>query len=59
VVCYSLRHTFATDALEKGVGIAQVAELLGHTDTRMVAQQYGHLNQKIAHMREAATKAAS
>jgi integrase len=59
VVAYSARHTYATEALEKGVGIAQVAELLGYTDTRMVSRNYGHLSQKLAHMREAAKKAAS
>jgi len=58
VVAYTYRHSYATDALENGVGIAQVAELLGHTDTRMVSRNYGHLNQKVAHMREAAKKAA-
>jgi integrase len=26
-----------------GVGVAQVAELLGHTSTEMVSQIYGHL----------------
>src|SRR5437868_6507382 len=31
----------------RGVGIAQVAELLGHTDTRMVSKHYGHLSQKV------------
>jgi integrase len=33
VVCYSTRATFATAALENGVGLAHVAELLGHSDT--------------------------
>ena len=57
VVAYAYRHSYASEALEHGVGIAQVAELLGHTDTRMVSRHYGHLNQKVAHMREAAKKA--
>jgi integrase len=57
VVAYAYRHSYASEALEKGVGIAQVAELLGHSDTRMVSKHYGHLNQKVAHMREAAKKA--
>ena len=58
-VCYNLRHTYATDALDNGVGIAQVAELLGHTEHRMVSKHYGHLSQKVAHMRDAAAKAAT
>jgi integrase len=57
VVAYAYRHSYASEALENGVGIAQVAELLGHADTRMVSKHYGHLNQKVAHMREAAKKA--
>jgi integrase len=58
VVAYAYRHSYASAALENGVGIAQVAELLGHVDTRMVSKHYGHLGQKIAHMRDAAKKAA-
>lgn len=56
-VCYNLRHTFATDALARGVSAAQVAELLGHSSIRMVEQHYGHLNQKVDQMRQAAIKA--
>lgn len=57
VVCYSLRHSFATDALIKGVGIAQVAELMGHTSTEMVSRVYGHIAANVAHLRDAAAKA--
>jgi len=59
VVAYAYRHSFASGALENGVGIAQVAELLGHVDTRMVSRHYGHLGQKVQHMREVARKAVS
>ena len=58
-VCYNLRHTFATRALLNGVGVAHVAELLGHTSTEMVSQTYGHLAEQVAHMREAVRKATS
>jgi integrase len=58
IVAYAFRHSYASEALERGVGIAHVAELLGHSDTRMVSAHYGHLNQKVEHMREAAKKAA-
>ena len=59
VVCYSLRHTYATDALVKGVGVAQLAELMGHTSTEMVSRVYGHLAANVAHLREAAAKATA
>ena len=57
VVSYSYRHTFATEALANGVGIAQVAELMGHTSTEMVSSVYGHLADRLSHMREAARMA--
>src|SRR6185295_8288472 len=57
VVAYSCRHTYATNSLVNGVGIAQVAELMGHTDATMVARVYGHLAQNVGHMRQAAAQA--
>ncbi|WP_020476364.1 tyrosine-type recombinase/integrase [Zavarzinella formosa] len=59
LVAYSARHSFATQALVNGVGIAQVAELLGHTSSEMVSSTYGHLAGQIARMREAAKKATA
>lgn len=58
VVAYTLRATYATDALENGVGIAQVAELLGHADTTMISKHYSMLSQKVQHLRDMAKKAA-
>jgi integrase len=57
VVAYSYRHAFATDALIQGVGIAQVAELMGHTSTEMVSRVYGHIASNVSHLRDAAVKA--
>jgi integrase len=56
---YAYRHTYTTEALMNGVGIAQVAELLGHTSTDMVMRHYQHLSQKVDHMRELAAKATT
>jgi integrase len=57
VVAYLYRHGFATDALERGVPSATVAELLGHEGTRMLATHYSHLAEKREHLRRAALRA--
>jgi site-specific recombinase XerD len=59
VISYTMRPSFATQALVNGVGIAHVAELMGHVDTSMVSQHYAHLAGDIQHMREAALTASS
>jgi integrase len=40
---HTIRHSFASHAIEQGTPLTGVAYLLGHSDTRMVAQTYGHL----------------
>jgi integrase len=57
VVAYSYRATYATDALVNGVGVAQVAELLGHKDTKMLMKHYAKLSKHIDHLRAMARKA--
>lgn len=57
VVAYLYRHTFTTDALENGAGLAEVCELLGHTSTEMVMRHYNHIRQRREHLRQAAMKA--
>jgi integrase len=56
---YALRHGFATGALERGVPIATVAELLGHTSTAMVAKHYSHLNERREYLRAEAERATA
>jgi integrase len=58
-IAYAYRHSFATDALTNGVGVAQVAELLGHKSADMVLRHYGHMADQLGHMREAARKATA
>lgn len=57
VIATAYRHSFATEALEAGVPIAQLAELLGHVDTKMVSRHYSQLSQKVQHLRDMAEKA--
>jgi len=57
VVAYTYRHTFTTEALQNGVGVAQVAELLGHTNTNMVMQHYSHLSERQDYLRRMAEMA--
>jgi integrase len=52
------RHGFATRALLRGVPMATVAELLGHTGTAMVAKHYSHLGAHASELRKEANKAA-
>lgn len=51
---YTLRHTFASHLLMSGVDIKTVAELMGHTSTRMVDMIYGHIS--AAHKEQAVSK---
>jgi integrase len=55
-VAYGLRHTFATDALARGVPDAQVAALLGHSGTAMLHKHYSHLTSQSQLLREALKK---
>lgn len=50
------RHGFATDGLEGGVPLATMAELMGHTSTKMLERHYSKLRQRAEHLRDAAAK---
>lgn len=39
---HSLRHTFATRALESGMDIKTLSELLGHQDAMITLNRYSH-----------------
>jgi integrase len=51
---YALRHQYITDALEAGVPVATVAELVGHKDATMIMRIYNKLYQRHGHLRDAA-----
>ena len=56
VIPYGYRHTFATDALLRGVPDAHVAELLGHRGTHMLHRHYSHLGAKAKALADALTR---
>lgn len=39
---HTLRHTFATRCLEKGMDMQSLSELLGHADSTITARRYAH-----------------
>jgi integrase len=53
VTAYLIRHAFATDALDRGIPDATVAELLGHKGTNMLHRFYSKLRDKKDHLRAA------
>jgi integrase len=55
---YALRHSWATNALRRGVDSLTVAILMGHKDPSMLARVYQHLSHNPEHMREQARRAA-
>lgn len=56
VVCYSYRHTYVTDAMERNVPVATVAKLVG-TSVEMIERHYGHLSERHDYLSDAAARA--
>ena len=54
---YALRHSWATNALKRGVDPLTVALLMGHKDPSMLARVYQHLSHSPDHMRDQAQRA--
>ena len=57
VTAYTYRHSFATDALERGVPITDVAALMNHRDIR-TTMNYNHLSSRYEHLKRQAEKAS-
>ena len=38
------RHSFATEALRRGMNPVQLSNILGHSGLRMIERTYSHLN---------------
>jgi integrase len=57
VVVYGIRHDFGTRGVLRGVDIKTLAELMGHTSTRM-AEHYVHLAGRDQHLADAMRRVA-
>lgn len=55
VKLYGCRHAFATQAVISGVDVKTLAELMGHSTTRMT-EHYLHLAGRVDHLRAAAQR---
>lgn len=53
----ALRHLYITDALERGVPIPELAELVGHRDATMILRVYSKLSERREHLKAAARRA--
>lgn len=57
-VCpYAIRHTFATDAIVRGVDLQTIATLMGHVDLKMLSRIYQHIRKRSDHLRAGLKKA--
>ena len=57
-VCpYAIRHTFATDAIVRGVDLQTIATLMGHVDLGMLSRIYQHIKRRSDHLRAGLNKA--
>jgi integrase len=54
---YGIRHTYATDALLRGIDSVVVAELMGHKDASQVARTYQHVAKNLDFLKKAAHRA--
>ncbi len=57
VTPYSVRHTFATDAIIRGVDLQTIAVIMGHKDLRMLSRIYQHVQKRSDHIREGLRRA--
>lgn len=57
VFAYAYRHTYATEALARGIAPQFVAELLGHSSLDMLSR-YGHVDQRTDLLRQVAAQAS-
>ena len=51
--CYQLRHTWATNAILRGLDLQTIAVLMGHSDLTMLSKIYSHIQKRDSHLQEA------
>ena len=56
---YALRHSWATNALQRGVDALTVAILMGHKDPSTLARTYQHLSHNPQHLLDQARQASA
>ena len=56
VALYDFRHAYATDMLKNGVDPLTVAELMGHTNVKMLMETYQHVSQDNAYIQKQLAK---
>jgi integrase len=56
VCAYLLRHAFGTQAILRGVDVATVAQLMGHSSLEMISKVYCHLADQHQHLQDAVEK---
>jgi integrase len=59
VTAYAFRHSFITDALERGINPAAVAALVNHKDLSMISKHYNHLAERRGVLKDAAECASA
>ena len=59
VIAYGARHSFATNALTRGVDPISLAHLMGHRDTAMVSRVYSHVAKNHEFLRQQARNAVA
>lgn len=59
VIAYGTRHSYATEGLTNGVDSIVLAQLMGHSNTNMIANVYSHLSRNPQFLLEQATRVKS
>lgn len=53
---YAIRHSFATEGLKQGIDSLTLAQIMGHSDTSMLAKHYAHLARNPRYLRDTVRK---